>query len=139
MAWLGIGLLVHLTWEIAQLPLYTIWRDAEKGFIAFAVFHCLIGDVLISAGTYFSAAGLLRDIRWPISRPWSGALVSTPLGVLYTGWSEWYNVYRAGNWQYDDAMPLLFGIGLAPLLQWICVPYVTLFLVRRSRYAREVV
>jgi hypothetical protein len=36
-------------WKIAHLPLYTSWRDAGKGFMAFAVFHCLLGDLLISA------------------------------------------------------------------------------------------
>jgi hypothetical protein len=34
------------------------------------------------------------------------------------------------------AMPLLFGIGLSPLLQWLCVPAATLLLVRRSSWVR---
>ena len=135
-AWLGVGLVLHLVWEIAQLPLYTIFRDAGTGFIAFAVFHCLLGDVVISAVSYGVAAGLLRDMRWSISRPWVGALIAFPLGVTYTGWSEWYNVYRAGSWQYMPAMPLVFGVGLSPLLQWLFVPAGTLLLLRRSRYIR---
>ena len=33
-----------LAWEIAQLPLYTLWRDGAPGAIAFAVLHCSLGD-----------------------------------------------------------------------------------------------
>ena len=131
MVWIGIGFAVHLAWEIAQLPLYTIWRDADQGFIAFAVSHCLAGDVLISAGTYLAAAWILRDIRWAISKPRCGALIAIPLGLLYTGWSEWYNVYRAGSWEYMASMPLVFGVGLSPLLQWLFIPAATLLLLRK--------
>ena len=42
--------------------------------------------------------------------------------VAFTAWSEWYNVYRAGNWGYTASMPLIFGIGLSPLLQWLILP-----------------
>jgi hypothetical protein len=45
--------------------------------------------------------------------------------MAYTAWSEWRNVYVAGNWGYTAGMPLLFGIGLSPLLQWLVLPPVT--------------
>lgn len=43
-------------------------------------------------------------------------------GVAYTAFSEWLNVYRLGSWAYTQAMPLLGGIGITPLLQWVIVP-----------------
>ena len=42
--------------------------------------------------------------------------------TAFTAWSEWYNVYRAGNWAYAAGMPLILGIGVSPLLQWIVLP-----------------
>ena len=42
--------------------------------------------------------------------------------VAFTAWSEWYNVYRAGKWGYTASMPLIFGIGLSPLSQWLVLP-----------------
>jgi hypothetical protein len=42
--------------------------------------------------------------------------------IAFTVWSEWYNVYRAGNWGYTAGMPMIFGIGLSPLLQWLILP-----------------
>ena len=38
----------HLLWEIVQLPLYALWRTASRAELAFAVFHCTGGDILIA-------------------------------------------------------------------------------------------
>jgi hypothetical protein len=37
-------------------------------------------------------------------------------GFAFTVWSEWYNVYVLRSWAYAPAMPLVAGLGLAPLL-----------------------
>ncbi|MBN8455584.1 hypothetical protein [Accumulibacter sp.] len=42
--------------------------------------------------------------------------------MAFTAWSEWYNVYRVGNWGYTASMPMIFGIALSPLLQWLILP-----------------
>lgn len=34
---------LNLLWEIAQLPLYTIYEEGEPAAIAFAVAHCTAG------------------------------------------------------------------------------------------------
>ena len=39
----------HLVWEVAQLPLYTIWYEDTPGKIAFAVIHCAGGDAMIAS------------------------------------------------------------------------------------------
>ena len=45
--YLAVMVLGNLAWEIAQLPLYTIWRTGTFGEKAFAVLHCTGGDLLI--------------------------------------------------------------------------------------------
>src|SRR5205814_9950389 len=52
--WLAV---LSLGWEIAQLPLYTLWNAAGRGYIVFAVAHCTIGDILI--GTVALALSLI--------------------------------------------------------------------------------
>lgn len=59
-----------------------------------------------------------------------GALAVTG-ALAYTAWSEWYNVYRAGSWGYTASMPLIFSIGLSPLLQWLILPPVLVLAYRR--------
>ena len=84
--------------------------------------HCLGGDVVIAAATYTVTALALREGRWMDMRPWHGAAITIALGVLVTALSEWHNVYRVGSWSYAESMPLVVGIGVSPLLQWLILP-----------------
>jgi hypothetical protein len=121
-AWAGFALALNLAWEIVQLPLYAIYSTGTPKEIAFALAHCTAGDVLIAVSSF--VLGLIATHRpdWPTSRPLLGGTVAILSGLAYTAFSEWQNVYQTGNWSYTPAMPLLFGIGLAPLLQWIVIP-----------------
>ena len=53
--YLAVLMALMLAWEVAQLPLYTIWREASAGDIAFAVLHCTAGDALIGMGSLGAA------------------------------------------------------------------------------------
>ena len=112
----------NLVWEIAQVRLYTLWADEKGPTIAWALFHCSVGDVMIASAMYAVAGIALRSANWPTSHPWTGGAIVVIGAMAYTAWSEWYNVYRAGNWGYASSMPLIYGIGLSPLLQWIILP-----------------
>ena len=138
LAFLGLRLLptlavLNLLWEIAQLPLYTIWRDATPSYLAFAVGHCLAGDLVIAAAGLVIAlvatgAGPLGAWRWARI-----AAVATLAGVAYTSASEWLNTARQA-WQYSSLMPKLVlgagAIGLSPLAQWVVVPPLALWMAR---------
>ncbi len=132
LVWIGLALPLNLAWELAQLPLYTIWREATPGYIAYAVLHCAAGDGLIAAFSFIAATLVTRRSDWPLTAAPRGAAAAIVLGVGYTVWSEWYNVYRLGSWAYTASMPLVGGIGLSPLLQWFAVPIATLVLWRRA-------
>ena len=120
--WLVLAFVLNLLWEIAQARLYAIWTEAAPLGVAWALLHCSIGDAMIAL-TMFALAGIaLRRADWPVSRPWSGGAIVVMGSMAYTVWSEWHNVYRAGNWAYAASMPLIFGIGLSPLLQWLLLP-----------------
>ena len=128
--WAGLSLALNLVWEVAQLPLYTIAQDPSLVRIAYAVLHCTVGDAIIAAAGFILAGFVFQDADWPSSRPWSGGAVAILFGLAYTAYSEWYNVYQAGAWTYSARMPLIFGIGLAPLLQWLVIPVATLLIAR---------
>ena len=133
--WALISLVFSLAWELAQLPLYAIPSARTIAQVAYAVAHCTGGDVLIAVVSFLLAAAAVRDVDWPASRPWHGGAVAVVAGVSYTAYSEWYNVYQAGSWAYLAHMPLVYGIGVSPLLQWIVVPLVTTLVVRRRAEA----
>lgn len=134
-AWAGFAFMLNLAWEVAQLPLYTIFSAGTPKEIAFALGHCTAGDVLIAVSSYVLGLLATRRPDWPMSRPMLGGTVAILSGLAYTAFSEWQNVYQTGSWSYAPAMPLLFGIGLAPLLQWIVIPLLGIAWLRKRRIA----
>jgi len=133
-AWSLLALALHLVWELAHLPLYTLWDEPDRWRVVRYVAHCLAGDVLIAATTYLLTAIVFRDFDWPRRRPWPAGAFLVALGLGFTAWSEWVNVYVLGAWAYRSAMPTLGGIGLTPLLQWLIVPVAMILIVRRRRW-----
>jgi hypothetical protein len=130
---------LNLVWEIAQLPLYTIWSEARAGEIAFAVAHCTLGDILIGASALLIA---LVGLRAPAFEYWNRVAIGIPavvLGAGYTAFSEWMNTTLRRSWQYSGLMPVLdlgdVAIGLSPLAQWLVLPPLALYLAARRRHA----
>lgn len=113
----------NLLWEIAHVPLYTLWLTGTAGEIAYAVLHCTLGDVMIAATT-LGLSLLLLGRGWPERRVGAVAALTILFALAYTVFSEWLNISVRGTWAYRDIMPTLplFETGLTPLLQWIVVP-----------------
>ena len=134
--WLALAFVLNLAWEIAQVRLYTIWASGDGWSVAWALLHCTLGDVVIALSMFALVGIVFRRADWPASRPWAGSAVAMIGAVGFTAWSEWYNVYRIGSWGYTASMPMIFGIGLSPLLQWLILPPVMVGAYRRLRQAR---
>ena len=128
--WSALAFVLNLVWEIAQVRLYTIWAEADRLSVAWALFHCSVGDVLIALALFALTGIVLWRADWPASRPRTGGVMVVAGALAFTAWSEWYNVYRAGNWGYTTSMPTIFGIGLSPLLQWLILPPVLVLAYR---------
>lgn len=136
-AWLLASLVLHLTWEIAQLPLYTLWHEESPAYIAWAVVHCTAGDGLIALGTYAVASAAVGSVAWPWESPGRGLAVLWASGLAWTAFSEWRHVQNLGSWAYAESMPTLAGIGLAPLAQWVIVPGLALWCLREWHPGRS--
>jgi hypothetical protein len=120
--WAALAFIVNLTWEIAHVRLYTIWAASNGMNVAWALLHCSLGDVVIALALFALAGIVFRRVDWPAPHPWVGSAIVVIGATTFTAWSEWYNVYRAGSWGYTASMPLILGIGISPLLQWIILP-----------------
>lgn len=143
-AWRLIGLRylpllagLNLAWEIAHLPLYTLWHEGSPALIAFSVAHCTLGDVMIGAAALALALIATRAAgieNWRLVRI---ALVAAFVGTVYTVFSEWMNTVARQGWAYSDLMPVvrLFGaeIGLSPIAQWLILPLLALPLALKFR------
>lgn len=122
-------LTLHFAWEMLQAPAFadfagSTWAGTARCFAA------AVGDVLLATGAYVITALAFRGAAWPVRRGWIlPAATWIGLGVLATIAIERWALSR-GRWAYGPEMPLVFGIGLLPLLQWIVVPALTLALLR---------
>ena len=134
--YLAVMAVGNLAWEVAQLPLYTIWRTGSLGEKAFAVLHCTGGDLLIGLSALTIALVLTADSDWPERGFGRTAGLTVVLGVGYTAFSEWLNIVVRAAWQYSEAMPVIplfgFEVGVSPLAQWIVVPSLALWSARRQ-------
>jgi hypothetical protein len=122
-------------WEVAQLPLYTIWTTGTFRAKAFTAIHCTLGDVAIAGLALLSGLAVFGSPAWPCQR-WRAVFAAVLAGgVAYTIYSEWLNTTVRQSWAYSPLMPVLpvTGTGLAPLLQWIVVPSSALALTRRVK------
>lgn len=127
-------LAANLAWEIAQLPLYTLWTEASARSIAVSVVHCTLGDLIIAVVSLIVSLAIVERIAVRTGRYVSLPITVTALGAAYTVFSEWLNVAVLQNWQYSPLMPVLrpLGTGLSPLLQWIVLPPICLALASRG-------
>lgn len=130
---LGLALPVELLWEVAQFPLYDIGLNASGVYRLYALLHCTLGDLLILIASYALIAFLNRNRRWYATHPIANGLLFTLLSATYTALSEIANV-RAGNWGYTERMPIMpwLSIGTTPRLQWLLIPPLLLWLMRRT-------
>ena len=80
------------------------------------------GDLLIAALSLLAALALVQPSGWPQHRSIATWLLTLVLGLGYTIHSEWYNTTVTHLWAYSSRMPLIAGIGLSPIAQWIAVP-----------------
>jgi hypothetical protein len=127
---------LSLLWELAQLPLYTIWSKESSAYIAFAVVHCTLGDALIgllSLALALTVTGSRAPRRWPLR---SIGLIAALAAVAYTAFSEWMNTVALRSWVYSDLMLRVqlgyIEIGLSPLTQWLVLPPLALYLCCRN-------
>ena len=132
---------LNTIWEIAQLPLYTLWEEGSLPSIAYAVLHCTLGDVAI--GTLALVFALIAT-RARAVETWRWRQVALFLvipAVGYTVFSEWMNTVARAGWEYSALMPVVrfpgLEIGLSPLLQWMVIPPLALWLAKVASSARN--
>ena len=133
--YLVTGVVAHLLWEIAQLPLYTLWRSGSRSEQVFAILHCTGGDVLIAGSALLTALVLAGRPGWPRDGFAAVSGATIVIGLGYTMYSECLNTTVRVSWTYSELMPVLpyIGTGLSPLAQWIVVPALALWAARERR------
>ena len=139
--WLAASLLtlaVHYMWEMGQARFFDNMAGMPLSRHAAICFLASLGDVAIAASAYGVTGLLFRRPVWALRPRWLGpAALWVAIGLGVTALVERWAI-ASGRWAYGESMPTIFGVGLAPLLQWTFVPVVTLVIFRAwaRRYGR---
>ena len=128
------GGLLNGTWEFLHSPLYA---DHSQGawYVIWTRLHCTAGDLMILLAAFWLTCLVFRTRHWLREPRLLAAAVFTLIGLSYTIYSEWHNTAVAKTWEYGPLMPIVIGIGLSPILQWLVIPPALIWLVHR-RLAR---
>lgn len=126
--------LINFVWEMLQMPLFSYPSNVSLMQINLACLQASTGDAAMIVVAFWFVAILQNGRSWifhPTAR--SLALFLLP-GILMTVVFEAMATGLLHRWTYAQAMPILpgLGTGLAPLAQWLILPPVVVFVVRRQ-------
>ena len=114
------------------MPLYgEIGMGLRDNYLEFLKIHWAVSlkDALMVVAVFLAIGFLLRNWQWAKSfnHGWVMLWVSLPLWQAVV---EYYSVYLYSRWTYMEAMPLILGIGLSPILQMLILPSLAILLSR---------
>ncbi|MGH6610461.1 MAG: hypothetical protein ACRECQ_09400 [Burkholderiaceae bacterium] len=128
--------LLNYPWEFSQVPLFGGMADAPHWSAIQRCALAALGDIVIMLIAYWLVALIARSRHW-IAAPTAAHLTMfVAVGVAITiliehlalrGW--WFS-----GWDYSPLMPVIpgIGVGLSPLAQWLVLPLLTVWFVRRQ-------
>jgi hypothetical protein len=135
--------LLNFPWEFLQVPFFAEMPSMEHWQAVRFCTQATLGDVLIALCAYWIVAMLRRDRGWILQANASAMFAFMALGVAATLGLEWHATVLQQRWQYSALMPRLplLGTGLTPVLQWLLLPPLIVWLARRQilghKYLRE--
>ena len=125
--------LLHFVWEFLQVPTYAGMAEIAHLQGIKVCKSATIGDVGFALTAFWTASLVARTRHWIGDQVALPVLVFLGTGIALTVGFEFYYTQVTQRWTYSDLMPLVppFGTGLSPLLQWIVIPPLVLWLSRR--------
>jgi len=135
-----IGFFLNLLWEVLHSLLYD-WDKAPlinniyvyiprivffaSGFDAFWIFTFIIWNSLFHRGVEWIKVPQKRDY-----------LTFAAIGVITAIFIELQAIFF-NQWEYNEYMPLVFGIGLTPLIQLALTSSISLYLVSHLGWKKK--
>lgn len=125
--------LLHFVWEFVQVPVFADMAEMAHWEAIKLCMSATFGDVGFALTAFWIASLASRRRDWPLRPEWQPVLIFVGVGIALTVGFEYYYTSVSLRWTYSDAMPLVppFGTGLSPLMQWLIIPPLVIWLTRR--------
>ena len=126
--------LLNFVWEMWQVFFYAAMPSDPHWAGVVACTQATFGDVGVSLVAFWCVAALARSRLWVIHPETFQVVGFVSVGVVITVIFEVLATGPLARWQYTSAMPTLpiLGTGILPLSQWIVLPPLTIWFVRRQ-------
>lgn len=125
--------LLHFVWEFVQVPTYTGMAEMAHWEAIKLCMSATFGDVGFALTAFWTASLAARSRNWIIRPERLPIAIFVAVGIALTIGFEYYYTNVSLRWTYSDAMPLVppLGTGLSPLMQWLVIPPLVIWLSRR--------
>lgn len=129
----GFAFLLNFPWEMWQVPLFRRMPAMPHWEAVRLCTQAAGGDAVIAVLCFWTVAMVVQSRHWIRAPQWPQVLGFVVAGLLITVAMERLAI-ATGRWAYDEAMPVMpvLEVGLAPLLQWLVLPPLTVWLVQRQ-------
>jgi len=126
--------LLNLPWELLQIQFFKGMSGLAHWDGVIVCMNAAAGDGLISLFAFWAIAYLTGRRSWIIHHSIRTTVGFMGIGIILTIMTEYWATQVDGRWSYATDMPRLplLGTGLLPLLQWILLPPLLLWLIRRQ-------
>jgi hypothetical protein len=126
--------LLHFVWEFVQAPTYAGMIEMNHWGGIKLCMSATFGDVGFALVAFGLTSLAARTRQWFLRPAAWQYLMYLGIGIGLTVGFEYYYTQVSLRWTYSELMPLVppFGTGLSPLLQWLVVPTVVLWITRRQ-------
>ncbi len=124
--------LLNFVWELLQMPLFGEFSEYPYYQI---ILHCTkatFGDVIISLVAFAGACLIARSRMWIVSMSKSGVVSFLAIGLIITITFEILATGPLNRWEYAELIPTGIGVGAAPVAQWVILPLLQLWFVKRQ-------
>lgn len=126
--------LLNFPWEFWQVVFFIgVPSGAHWAGIRLCT-QATVGDAVIAVASFWAVAIVVKSRRWILRSGWREVAGFVGVGVTITIILEALALGVLDRWAYAEAMPTLpmLGTGLLPVLQWIFIPPLVVWFVRRQ-------
>lgn len=133
------GFLLNLPWELLQIPFYAGMQSLPHGEGVLLCAGAAAGDAAILLAAFWCTAMLVRSRSWIAHPSWLALACFIGAGQLATVIIEQWATQAWDRWSYAESMPTVpvIGTGLLPVLQWLLLPLLVVWLARRQMRGQD--
>ncbi|TAL85987.1 MAG: hypothetical protein EPN62_13100 [Candidimonas sp.] len=131
---LFFGFVINFVWEMLQMPFFSYPADTSLTRINLACIQASAGDAAMIVIAFWVVVFLQKDRKWYLHPSVRSLAFFLLPGVIMTIVFEAMATGAIHRWAYANSMPTLpvLGTGLVPIAQWLLLPLVIIFIVRRQ-------